>query len=100
METSLDPKQCGQLEEEEIVGGLLLRLSDNASDRRRAIVELSSHPAVTCGTPNGHWLPVAISAIDQRASRDLHHWLATIPGIDWVEVVSVFYSSAENAVPS
>lgn len=100
METTLASGNNGGPLEDEIIGGLLLRLSDDTLRRGGAIAELSRHPAITCGELRGHWLPVAISAVDERASRDLHHWLATIPGIDWVEVVSVFYSPAENTVAS
>jgi hypothetical protein len=38
---------------------------------------------------------VALEAADVGASRDLHDWLNTVPGVDFVDVVEVNFTEPD-----
>lgn len=79
-----------------VVGGVLVRLSDEPERRERAIEALVSHPAITMGPKTGTWWPLAVVAENASEGRDLHAWLATLPGVEWVEVVSVYFEGMSD----
>ena len=79
------------------ISGLLLTLNASPDQQARAVSALQSRPDVLVGTASGRWLPVAIEAEDDTASRTTHDWLATLPGVEFVDVVHV---SFETDVPA
>ncbi len=84
-----------------VVGGVLVRLADDPAHRQAALTTLAEHPAITLGEAIGDWWTLAVEAENASEGRDLHSWIATVPGVDWVEVVSVhFEGMAEEAGPS
>lgn len=84
-----------------IVGGLLVRLSDDAALRAQALGELAGNAELMLGQAEGPWLPLALSAQGPRASRDLHEWILSRPGVQFVEVVAVhFEEDLEVAGPT
>lgn len=74
-----------------VVGGVLVRLSKDAVLRDAARLALAAHPGITLGEPVGRWLTLALEAENASEGRDLHAWLCTVPGVEWVEVVSVHF---------
>lgn len=56
---------------------------------------LAAHPAFTLGERLGDWLTLALEAENASEGRDLHAWLATVPGVEWVEVVAVHFEGME-----
>lgn len=76
-----------------IVGGVLVRLSDNVERRARALEALAARPEILLGEPRGPWQPLALEAEGPRASRDLHEWIADLPGVEFVEVVAVHFEA-------
>jgi hypothetical protein len=84
-----------------VVGGVLVRLSNDDASRDAALAMLAAHPALTLGEAVGDWWTLAVEAENASEGRDLHAWMATVPGVDWVEVVSVhFEGMAEEASPN
>jgi hypothetical protein len=76
-----------------IVSGLLVTLAGNAK-RAGILRALRRRPEFTTGRVNGRWLPVAMEAPDDAASRDLHDWLSALPGVEFVDVVCVSFDDS------
>lgn len=72
-----------------VVGGVLVRLSGDVGLRRAALGMLEGHAGLTLGQVSGAWVVVVLEARNAGEARDLHAWLWTVPGVEWVEVVSV-----------
>lgn len=75
------------------VSGLLLTLNESPELRSGAVAAMLSRPDLTVGAASGRWLPVALEAEDDSASRAAHDWLAALPGVDFVDVVHVSFES-------
>ena len=78
-----------------ITSGLVITLSADAALAAHAIASVSARPEFTLGGRNDRWLPVAMEAHDDAASRDLHDWLHALPGVDYVDVVSVNFEEPD-----
>ncbi len=76
-----------------IIGGLLVRLAEDPALRSQAMAELASRPDLLLGEQNGPWLPLALEAEGPRTSRDLHEWILSRPGVQFVEVVAVHFEA-------
>lgn len=72
-----------------ITSGLVLTLNADAVLAEQAVASLRARPEFTPGERNDRWLPVALEAADDAASRAAHDWLERLPGIELVEVVQV-----------
>lgn len=71
-----------------LTSGLIISMTrdDEAAGLRAA---LSARDDVTPGEPEGRWLPAAIEAEDDARLRELHDWIASRPGVAFVDVVHV-----------
>jgi hypothetical protein len=76
-----------------ITSGLVITLSADAALAAQAIAQVSARSEFTPGERNDRWLPLAMEARDDAASRDLHDWLHAQPGVDYVDVVSVNFET-------
>lgn len=83
-----------------ITSGLVLTLSRDGALTSDAIATLGARSEITPGERYGRWLPVAMEAHDDDASRDLHDWLQSLPGVEYVDVVSVNFDEDEVAQSS
>ncbi len=83
-----------------IVGGLLARLSDDAAEREEALRALRACPDLLVGEPQEGWLPLALDAAHPGACRDRHEWIAALPGVQFVEVISVDFVASATDVPA
>ena len=82
-----------------ITSGLVLTLSANATLAAEAIANVKARPEFTPGEHNDRWLPLAMEARDDDASRELHDWLHALPGVDYVDVVSVSFEEPDLIPP-
>lgn len=82
-----------------ITSGLVLTLNAEAALAEQAVASLRTRPEFTVGERNDRWLPVALEAADDAASRAAHDWLNSLPGVDFVDVVAVNFEGEENETP-
>lgn len=82
-----------------ITSGLVLTLNADAALAQQAVASLRTRPEFTAGERNGRWLPVALEVADDDASRAAHDWLNSLPGVEFVDVVSVDFSD-DNEAPA
>lgn len=76
------------------VSGLLLTLAHDEALAARALAAIECRPDLLPGGLHEHWLPVAMEAADDAASRATHDWLQALPGVEFVDVVSVHFEPA------
>lgn len=79
--------------------GLLLTLSPDEPLAEAALAELSRHPAVTLGPRRERWQAVALEVTDESRTRGAHDWLLELPGVDFVDVVSVHFEPEPVLAP-
>ncbi len=79
-----------------ITSGLVITLSLDAALAAQVIPTLSTRHEFTPGERNDRWLPVAMEARDDAESRELHDWLHALPGVEFVDVVSVHFEDSES----
>lgn len=77
------------------ISGLILTLNADAELAAQAVASLSTRAEFMPGERNARWLPVAMEARDDAASRDLHDWLNALPGVAFVDVVYVNFDADE-----
>jgi hypothetical protein len=80
-----------------IISGLLLTLSEDARLAEGALSTLRARPEFTLAERSQRWLPVVVEVENVRASRDLHDWLNSLPGVDFVDVVQVNFEEEAAA---
>ncbi len=78
-----------------ITSGLVVTLSADATLAEQTIANVSARAEFTPGERKDRWLPVAMEARDDAESRDLHDWLQALPGVEYVDVVSVNFDVEE-----
>lgn len=78
-----------------ITSGLVLTLNADAALAEQAVASLRTRPEFTPGERSARWLPVALEAADDDASRVAHDWLNALSGVDFVDVVYVNFEDAE-----
>ena len=81
------------------VSGLLLTLNADQQLAAHTMAALSARAEFMVGEQTGRWLPVAVEAADETQSQQLHDWLTTLPGVEFVDVVSVHFTE-ETAEPT
>ncbi len=81
-----------------LTSGLVITLSSDAALGAEAVAQVGARPEFTPGARHDRWLPVALEARDDVASRAAHDWLQTLPGVAYVDVVYVNFDSAEPNV--
>ena len=79
-----------------ITSGLVLTLNADPALAQQAQTTLLDRVELTIGQQNDRWLPIVIQASDVAASRDLHDWLCSLPGIDFVDVVHVEFEDTDR----
>lgn len=74
------------------VAGLVITLMEDAADALRAIAAMEGRRELTVGERSGRWVAVALEADDDAGCREVHDWLGALPGVAFVDVVSVEFS--------
>ncbi|MBL9178160.1 MAG: hypothetical protein JNM65_08860 [Verrucomicrobiaceae bacterium] len=81
-----------------LTSGLIISVTrDDEAAGLRAV--LSARDDVTPGEPEGRWLPAAIEAEDDARLRELHDWIASRPGVAFVDVVHVNFDDSTTPEP-
>ncbi|MBM3840496.1 MAG: hypothetical protein FJ398_21540 [Verrucomicrobia bacterium] len=78
-----------------ITSGLVITLSSDPALADQAVAEMRTRPELTAGERHVRWLPLAMEARDDAHSRELHDWLRTLPGVEFVDVVSVNFNDED-----
>lgn len=76
------------------ISGLLLTLSADPTLAAGVAPALAGRDDVTVGTARERWLPLALEAPDDGGCRLAHDWLRALPGVEFVDVVSVHFDDA------
>lgn len=79
-----------------ITSGLVITLRSDPGLAAQVMATLAAHHEFMLGEPNDRWLPVVMEALDDATSRDLHDWLHALPGVEYVDVVSVNFEESER----
>jgi len=82
-----------------VAAGLLLSL-DPQEPVGRLSARLVAGGAVFPGAVEGSWLPVAVEAEDDAGLRELHDWIAGLPGVAFVDVVHVSFEDPSTIDPT
>ena len=75
------------------ISGLLVTLRESA-ERTSAMGAIRSRAELTVGDLNDRWLPLALEARDDEHSRAVHDWLMALPGVEYVDVISVNFEES------
>lgn len=73
------------------VSALVLHLNPDSELRALAVSEVAAHPAFLVGEPTQRLLPAALETADERENKSCWRWLNALPGVDFVEVLSVVF---------
>lgn len=76
------------------VSGLVLTLADDVIVRGHVLEALRQDPRVSCGEAQGLRLPVVTETESPQAGEALCEDLARIPGVLFVDVVSIVFDGA------
>ena len=79
-----------------LTSGLVVTLSSNPAKAAEAITALRGRPEFTFGDPNDRWLPLVMETSGDAESRDLHDWVRTLPGVEFVDVAYVNFDGAHH----
>ena len=71
------------------VAGLALTLHDSPSLATEALAAMDANPSVTVGEQVDRWLSVVLESPSPGASRDLHEWVESLPGVSYADVIYV-----------
>jgi hypothetical protein len=77
------------------VSGLVFNLSNDAAGDE-AFVALQARSELTLGMRAGKLVPAALETPDVRSSRAMHDWIASQPGVKFVDVVWVNFEENET----
>lgn len=76
-----------------LTSGLIISMTRD--DEAAGLCEvLAMRDGVTPGEAEGRWLPAAIEAEDDARLRELHDWIASRPGVAFVDVVHVNFDDS------
>ena len=79
-----------------LTSGLVITLSANAAKAAEAIATLRARPELTFGDRNDRWLPLVMETCGEAESRELHDWVQTLPGVEFVDVAYVNFDEVHH----
>lgn len=79
--------------------GLIITLQPGAAPQASAVALLATRPELTLGAVSDRWLPAALETRDDAESREVHDWLLALPGVAFVDVVSVNFEPTLSLQP-
>jgi hypothetical protein len=82
------------------ITGLLLTLSQEPRLQREALGHLQTRPELQIGTAIDRWVPVALAAEDDAHCRELHDWILSSAGVEYVDVVCVNFEEEVGGAAS
>ena len=81
------------------VSSLVLHLSPDAELRAQALEQLAVHPAVMVGESAQRLLAAALDTASEDENKSCWRWLNALPGVDFVEVLSVVFATEASSSP-
>lgn len=81
------------------VSGLLITLTTDEHQAAEVVRCLGARREILLGERQRQWLPVAVDGCDERHSREVHEWIVQLPGVAFVDVISVHFEEALVASP-
>jgi hypothetical protein len=81
------------------VSSLVLHLNPDPELRARAVSEIEAHSAFLLGEPTQRLLPAALQTEDEGQNKSCWRWLSALPGVDFVEVLSVVFPQTAQPSP-
>ena len=82
------------------VAGLTLTFAQDQALISDAVAQMFGRDDTQLGELDGRYMAAVIDTPDSRSSRDLHRWIETLPGIDFVDVVYVGFDEQPTATKS
>ena len=82
-----------------ITSGLVVTLSSDAALAAQATAKIAGRVEFTLAERSDRWLPVAMEARDDAQSRELHDWIGSLPGVEYLDVTSVHFHEEEAKSP-
>lgn len=79
--------------------GLIITLQPGSATQADAVGRLRARPELTLGEVSDRWLPVALETRDDAESREVYDWLMALPGVAFVDVVSVNFEPTPSLQP-
>lgn len=79
------------------VSGLLITLTADERLAAEVVQRLQPRGEILLGERQQRWLPVAVDGRDETHSRELHDWISRLPGVAFVDVISVHFEEAVDA---
>lgn len=79
------------------IAGLSLTLNKDETLVSEAVAELAKRPEILLGEWKAHYMAAVIDTPSSQESRDLHRWIESLPGIDFVDVVYVGFDEESPA---
>ena len=79
--------------------GLIITLQPWSATQADVVGRLRTRPELTLGEVSARWLPAALETRDDDESREVHDWLMALPGVAFVDVVSVNFEPTLSLQP-
>jgi hypothetical protein len=79
--------------------GLVITLQSEPAAQAAAVASLRTRHELTLGELTDRWLPAALETRDDAESREVHDWLMALPGVAFVDVVSVNFEGTTALQP-
>ena len=79
------------------IAGLSLTLNQDKALVSDSVAALSKRPEIFLGKWQSQYMAAVIDTPNSRDSRDLHRWIESLPGVDFVDVVYVGFDEEAPA---
>ena len=79
--------------------GLIITLQPDPATQANVVARLRARPELTLGELSQRWRPAALETHDDDESREVHDWLMALPGVAFVDVVSVNFEPTPSLQP-
>ena len=78
------------------VAGLALTFNQDEALASDAVAQMFKRDEIQLGELDGRYMAAVLDTADSRASRELHRWIESLPGVDFVDVVYVGFDDHEG----
>lgn len=79
------------------LSSLVIHLGADPTLQASACAALAANPAFSIGDPSRRLLPAALDSASEEENKACWGWLNSLPGVEFVEVLSVCFSPAAPA---
>ncbi len=82
------------------VAGLTITLAADEALASNAITEMSSQHEIVLGRVDGRYMAAVMDTPSPSRSRDLHGWIESLAGVDYLDVVYVGFDPDPPDAPA